>query len=64
MLLYQTYCLISSSEVQSNGVFPVRLAPAEMSNSTVGRLLMVAASWRGGGEGIRTLNEGGQSRAV
>ena len=47
MLLYQTYCLISSSEVQSNGVSPVRLAPAEMRNSTVGKLLTVAVSWRG-----------------
>ena len=50
--MYQTYRLISSSEVQSNGVSPVtfgavRLAPAEMRNSTVGRLLTMAASWRG-----------------
>ena len=43
---YQTYRLILSRAVQSYGVSPVRLVPVDWS-STVGRLLMVAASWRG-----------------
>ena len=59
-MLYQTYRLILSRAVQSYGVSPVRLVPADRSSNS-GEAIDGGYLVEGGADGIRTLSERGES---
>ena len=65
-MLCQTYRLISSSEVQSNGVSPATFEVGSSRDEELNCWEAVDSGClvEGGGKGIRTLSKGGESNVA